>query len=73
MSFLNKLFCRTTHRLRVSFHMKSGKTIEVLCDKMEVERTSDGKLNGYNITGRKMGSASFISLLDIEAITYIKL
>lgn len=70
---LNKLFHRDTYRIRLSLHMKSGKTIEVLCD--DFTHKSDratGSLSEYSISGARAGDMTYISMGDVEAISYKK-
>lgn len=70
---LKKLFHIATYRIRVTFHMKSGRSIVVLCDDMTYKSDRvTGSLTEYSITGARAGDMNFISMNDVEAISYKK-
>ena len=56
--------------ITVTFHMKSGAAINVDCDSMEITREGN-KLSGYSLENvSPQGSAYYIRLDDVSAITY---
>jgi len=71
MKFLKKLFKPTKYRLRATFHMKSGKSLVVMCD--DITNTVDpatGSLRSYSIAGVRTGDAHFFNIPEVEAITF---
>jgi len=71
MKFLEKIF-GPTFKLSVSVLMKSGVIVEIFCDDIHI-KTSGGDLVSYEFVGMKTGSAMYLRIEDISAITYTKI
>lgn len=55
----------------ITFHMKSGRDIQVEADSMEINKRDGNELVGWTIKGRKDPGADFYIRIDeVEAITY---
>lgn len=74
MNFLKKLkvaIFGESYIITVSFLMKSGVVVDVLCDDIKI-KTQNNELMSYEFTGNRNGDALYIRLDDISAIKYVK-
>ena len=56
--------------MKVKFYLKSGKEIEIECEKIRTEVSKlDGSLVGYEISGTKGRLIHFLNMRDVSAIT----
>ncbi len=72
-NFLKKLLhgVQQRYELMVEFHMKSGKSIFVLCDDITIERNGT-TLTSVNLTGVKKCQFFHVDMSQVEAVTYEK-
>ncbi len=59
------------YNLVVTFHMKSGENILVECDDISI-KTTGNDLVSYDLQGVRKGTAMYIRLDDVSAITYVR-
>ncbi len=62
----------STYKITVTFHLKSGTKLRVLCDDITIKASSSGSLGSYSIDGLRAGGAMFINLEEVAAITYVR-
>lgn len=69
--FFYNLFGWTTYTLKVEIILKSGRSVFVSCDDIEIKRR-DGTVCAYTFTGPKAGDSFYISIDEIAAIQYTR-
>ena len=67
---IKKFFQDRSYKMVLVFHMKSGKTFKVPCDKASWKIDSEfGHIVSYNLEGYLARSVRYINMKEIEFIT----